>query len=103
MTRVRGGATLLAPLVLLAFAGTAQAASCPTTVEPGSFASAAELRGLVRHENSFGERFLAGSAHNRTIGWIEDELRAIDGVRVRSDRFRVWRWLPRTRAKHRPG
>ncbi len=103
MKRVRRGATLIAPLVLSALVGTAQAAPCPTTVEPRSFASAAELRKLVRHENSFGERFLAGSAHNRTIGWIEDELRAIDGVRVRSDRFRVWRWLPRSKAKDRPG
>jgi hypothetical protein len=103
MNCVRRGATLIAPLVLLAVAGTADAASCPRTVEPRSFASAGELRSLVRHENSFGERFLASSAHNRTIGWIEDELRKIDGVRVRSDPFRVWRWLPRTRAKGRPG
>ena len=103
MNGVRRAASLIAPLVLLASTGTAHAASCPTTVEPRSFASATELRKLVRHENSFGERFLAGSAHNRTIGWIEDEVRAIDGVQVRSDRFRVWRWLPRTRAKGRPG
>jgi hypothetical protein len=68
-----------------------------------SLASAARLRSLVRRENSFGERFLASAAHNRAIDWIEDEVRAIDGFSVRSDPFRVWRWLPRTSARGRPG
>jgi hypothetical protein len=109
----RGAATLMAVAALVVadapaaaappVAGSAQAGSCPATVDPRDFASAAELRRLVRRENSFGERFLASSAHNRTIDWIEDEVRAIDGFRVRSDRFSVWRWLPRTKAIGRPG
>ena len=78
-------------------------ASCPSTVNGRSFASAAQLQKLVRQENSFGERYLASRAHNRTIGWIKDEVGAVDGFRVRSDRYRLWRWLPLTKAKGRPG
>ena len=77
--------------------------SCPSVVNGHSFASAAQLRRLVRQENRFGERYLASRAHNRTIGWIKDEVGAIDGFKVRSDRYRLWRWLPRTKAKGRPG
>ena len=78
-------------------------AACSQTVSPRAFASAAQLRKLVRQENSFGERYLASRAHNRTIGWIKDEVAAIDGFKVRSDRYRLWRWLPRTKAEGRPG
>lgn len=115
----RRAAALIAPSVVLAVvgsmvvagaaaaagpdAGSAQARSCPTTVDQRAFASAAELRKLVRQENSFGERFLASAAHNRTIDWIKDAVGAIDGIKVRSDRYRLWRWLPTTRAKGRPG
>ena len=74
-----------------------------TTTNAKAFASAAELRRLVKQENRFGERYLASRAHNRTIGWIKDEVGAIDGFKIRSDRYRLWRWLPRTRAKGRPG
>jgi hypothetical protein len=76
---------------------------CPAVVSKGRFATAARLRRLVRRENRFGERYLASAAHKRTIDWIEDEVRAIRGFRVRSDPFRVWRWLPRTKARGRPG
>jgi hypothetical protein len=82
---------------------TRAAESCPATVDARDFAGSAQLRRLVRQENRFGERYLASAAHNRTIGWIEDEMRAIDGFRVRSQRFGVRRWLPRTRARDRPG
>lgn len=115
--RGRRAATLIAGLVISAVAGStaaagasaapvassAQGRSCPTTADQRAFASAAQLRRLVRRENRFGERFLASAAHNRTVDWIEDEVRAIDGFRVRSDPFRVWRWLPRTKARGRPG
>ena len=77
--------------------------SCPSVVNGHSFASVAQLRRLVKQENRFGERYLASRAHNRTIGWIKDEVGAIDGFKVRSDRYRLWRWLPRTKAKGRPG
>ena len=95
-------AAMLAPATAQGTARAAQA-TCPTTVDQRAFSSAAQLRRLVRQENAFGERFLGSAAHNRTIGWIEDQVRAIDGFEVRTDPFRVWRWLPRTSARGRPG
>ena len=90
-------------VICLVVAPAAVAASCPTTTNAKAFASASQLRKLVRQENQFGERYLASRAHDRTIGWIKDELRAIDGFKVRSDPFKVWTWLPRAKAKGRPG
>ena len=90
-------------VLCLALAPAALAASCPTTMNAKAFASAAQLRSLVKQENRFGERYLASRAHNKTIGWIKDELRAIEGFKVRSDPFKVWTWLPRAKAKSRPG
>ncbi len=90
-------ALLAAPAV--AHAGT----TCPSVVNGRAFAGAGELQRLVKAENRFGERYLASRAHDRTIGWIKDEIGAIDGFRIRSDRYRLWRWLPRTKAKGRPG
>ena len=81
----------------------AAGASCPSIVNAGSFATVAQLRRLVRQENRFGERYLASRAHNRTIDWIADQVGAIKGFKVRSDPFQVWRWLPRTKARARPG
>ena len=86
-----------------ASAAVAAGGSCPGNVNGRSFASVAQLRSLVKQENRFGERYLASRAHNRTIGWIKDEVGAIPGFRVRSDPYRLWRWLPRTKAKGRPG
>jgi hypothetical protein len=101
----------LVPLLLscVVLPGTASAAatgsgqSCPTIVDGGRFANVAALKRLVRRENRFGERYLASSAHRRTIDWIEREMRSIGGFRVRSDPFKVWTWLPRAKAKGRPG
>ena len=93
------GSTAEAPSGPAVMAG----ASCPSIVNGHSFARVAQLRRLVKQENRFGERYLASRAHNRTIGWIKDEVGAIDGFRVRADRYRLWRWLPRTKAEGRPG
>jgi hypothetical protein len=100
----RGLATLAACVAAaLAIPAGAHAATCPTTVSASQFASAGQLKKLVRQENRFGERYLASRAHNRTIGWIEKEMHPIDGFKVRSDPFKVWTWLPRAKAKGRPG
>ncbi len=107
ISHVLRASTLLACLASLLAVPTASAAavggSCPGVVNGRSFASVVQLRSLVEQENRFGERYLASRAHNRTIGWIKDEVGAIPGIRVRSDRYRLWRWLPRTKAKGRPG
>jgi hypothetical protein len=96
-------AATLTPAPATAAATRATQGSCPTTIDQRVFSSAAQLRRLVRQENGFGERFLGSVAHNRAIGWIQDQVRAIDGFRVRTDPFRIWRWLPRTSARGRPG
>ena len=107
--RRKGSTITLAAAAAIAFLlGSAPAASaaarCPEVVDGASFASAAQLRELVTMENSFGERYLGSPSHKRTINWIEDEIRSIDDdFKIRSGPFKIWRWLPRTEAKGRPG
>ena len=77
---------------------------CPRAVDQNDFATKVQLRNLVTHENRFGHRFLGSRAHERTIDWIKNEIRSIDAdFRVRTEPFKIWRWLPRTKAKGRPG
>ncbi|MBN1528297.1 MAG: hypothetical protein JW895_04515 [Thermoleophilaceae bacterium] len=79
-------------------------AACPSVVAPGSFASAAQLRKQLTKAMSFGQRNLASASHRRLISWLEREVKRIDrDFRLRSDPFRVWRWLPRTHARGGPG
>jgi len=103
----RGGSAVVLALaagtVLLAFAPIAGAASCPGAVDDAVFAGKAQLRKLVEQENSFGARILGSSAHNKTLDWIKDEARDIDGFKVRTGPYKVYRWLPRTRMKDGPG
>ena len=79
-----------------------QGGACPSVVNPRAFASVNALRRLLTKGMSFGQRNLAGRSHNQLIGWLEREVRRT-GFRVRSEPFRVWRWLPRTRARGGPG
>jgi hypothetical protein len=108
-TRVAIGRRLLigaglGVVLWLGWAAAAVASGCPDRVDRAEFADRTALRKLVTRENSFGQRFLASAAHRRTIGWIADELRRVDDdFRLRSDPFKVWRWLPRTQARTRPG
>ena len=82
----------------------ASAAVCPGTVDEADLASKAQLRKLVTQENSFGQRFLGSPAHDRAIGWIKDEIRSIgDDFKLRTEPYKIWSWLPRTKAKDRPG
>ena len=87
-----------------AVAPAASAAVCPGAVDDADFASKAQLRKLVKQENSFGQRFLGSHAHDRTIDWIKDEIRSIDGdFKLRTGPYKIWSWLPRTKATDRPG
>jgi hypothetical protein len=91
-------------LAALVAAPAAGAAVCPETVDPADFSTKAELRELVTQENGFGHRFLGSRAHDRTIEWIGDEIRSIDeDLEVRPGPYKIWSWLPRTKAKDRPG
>ncbi len=88
--------------IWLACAPAASAASCPQVVKPANFASKAQLRTMTARFNGFGPRVLGSSAHNKAIDWLEDKARGI-GLRVHSESFRPYTWLPRTHFKHRPG
>ena len=88
--------------IWLALAPAANAASCPQVVDPAHFASEAQLYKMTAKFNSFGPRVLGSSAHNKAIDWLEERARGI-GLRVHSEPFRPYAWLPRTHFKHRPG
>ena len=90
-------------LVLCLWVSVASAAACSGTVDASDFATATQLKRLVKRENSFGPRILASKAHNKTLDWITDEVRDIDGFKVRSDRYMVYRWQPRTKMQDGPG
>ena len=100
MTSLLAGAGAIA--IWLACAPAASAASCPQVVNPAHFASKAQLRKMTAKFNSFGPRVLGSSAHNKAIDWLADKARGI-GLRVHSESFRPYAWLPRTHFKHRPG
>ena len=88
--------------IWLACAPAASAASCPQVVNPANFASKVQLRKMTAKFNSFGPRNLGSSAHNKAIDWLVGEARGI-GLRVSSEYFRPYAWLPRTHFKHGPG
>jgi hypothetical protein len=81
----------------------AQQASCPAVVDDRAFASAKQLRRLTSTVAGFGLRSTASRSHQRMIDWLEREVRAIDGMRVRSDGYGLRRWQPRPRARKLPG
>jgi hypothetical protein len=89
--------------ISLASASAASAAACPDVVDGGDLAGKAQLRKLTAKFNSFGPRILASSAHKKAIAWMEDEVRGIEGFRVKSQPFKVYRWLPRTHVRGGPG
>lgn len=96
------GLALILPLAGLALPAATGAAPCPAYVTPGKLAPVKELRRMTARFNSFGPRYLASGAHNRSIAWLERQARSI-GMKTRSDRFRPYAWLPRTRMKDGPG
>lgn len=79
------------------------AAGCSTTVDAGAFASAGELRALTAKLAGFGLRSPASTQHRRELAWLERELRAIPGMKVRSDSYTIDRWQPLPKAHGTPG
>ena len=107
MREHRGGGRSRAAILAAAIAGVvalgagggqpAAAASCPTRVAPGAFASTADLRRDNVTEWSFGHpRPTGGVAQQRLIAWIERRLHAIPGVRLGAQRFTIRRWDERS-------
>jgi hypothetical protein len=101
-TRLFGTGVVMGLLLLAAAPAALAGTRCPTTVG-SSFASAKELERLVTEENSFGPRILGSEAHNQTIEWIQDELGDIDGFKVRTDAYELYRWQPLTKMKNGKG
>jgi hypothetical protein len=81
----------------------ADAAGCPDSVSAAHFASKSRLRKMTKHFNSYGPRILESAAHNKSIDWLRDKARAIDGFRVKTQPYHSYHWLPRTHMRGGPG
>jgi hypothetical protein len=78
--------------------------ACSTTIEARSFAGPRELRRLTAKIAGFGLRNPGSPEHDRMLTWLERELRAVPGMRVRSPSYRLNRWQPLPEAPGRtPG
>ena len=93
----------IAAAIALTSVSAATAATCPRVVDGAEFSGKKELRELTKKFNSFGPRILASSAHNKSIDWLEDEARGVDGFKTKSESFKVYRWLPKAQLKGGPG
>jgi hypothetical protein len=96
-------AALGAELPVADAAGAAGATTCPTTVDPAKFATASEMRALTARLAAFGLRSPASPQHRRELAWLEHELRAVPGMKVRSDPYPIDRWQPLPKAHGVPG
>jgi hypothetical protein len=63
-------------------------------IDESRFASEALLQEWCDHLGASGYRGTGGSAHERVISWIEQELRTIPGLQLRADEFELLRWQP---------
>jgi hypothetical protein len=95
---------IVASLALgLAASRPAAAADCPSTVDEAVFASEATLRELTAKMASFGLRSTASRPNEKFINWLEQQMRRLDGVKTRSQRFALRRWQPLGGADDAPG
>lgn len=85
-------------------AGVRGASGCPDVIDANSFASEQQLRDLNATIAGFGLRSTASLAEKRTIDWLEQGLREIDGVTTRrSESWELRRWQPVPEAESGPG
>jgi hypothetical protein len=77
--------------------------SCPTAVDAASFATTARFEQRVSRIADFGLRMPASREHDNMLDWLDDELTGIPGLQVRSDPYRMTRWLPTTASRELPG
>jgi len=85
-------------------ADAAREEACPTEVDAAAFASADELRGLLREFNAFGLRSPGSDAHEASLDWLGEQLAAVPGMEVAWDRYEIDRWQPTPEAAgERPG
>jgi hypothetical protein len=96
--------TIAAGLALsLASATAVRAGGCPTTVDASTFASETELRDLNAKMASYGMRSTASRSNEQYIDFLKQQMRRIDGMKVRTERIKLRRWQPLPEADGVPG
>ncbi|WP_157357309.1 hypothetical protein [Amycolatopsis nigrescens] len=70
---------------------------CAASIDPAAFTSAGGMESMMRTITGFGSRTTASPAHRRTVDFLEDRMRALPGMDVRSDRYDILRWRPTPR------
>jgi hypothetical protein len=86
------GAVVL-PAVGLASMASA-ATDCSATVDATAFTTTREFRALTATLAAFGLRSPGSTQHQKELAWLEHQLRAIPGMKVRSDPYEIDRWQP---------
>ncbi len=96
--------TIAAALALsLASVTAAIAGGCPVTVDESTFASEAELRELASKMAGFGLRSTASRSNEQFIDWLKQQMRRIDGMKIRTERIKLRRWQPLPESEDVPG
>jgi hypothetical protein len=83
---------LVLALAVLTLVPAGAAAACPRAVDPSEFASAARLSEWTGVQARLGVRATANANHRRFVAWLERQMQAIPGVRMRSVGYRIRRW-----------
>ena len=89
-----------AALLLAAPAQAAEAARCPTAVDPADLAGLPQLRDWNEALDRFGLRRTGDVRHRRYVNWLERRMRSVPGLTVRSIPYRIDRWEPGAVALH---
>ncbi|HEV7733196.1 MAG TPA: hypothetical protein VGR62_13580 [Candidatus Binatia bacterium] len=98
------GRTIAAALALyLASVTAASASGCPSTVDESTFASETELRELASKMAGFGLRSTASRSNEQFIDWLKQQMRRIDGMKIRTERIKLRRWQPLPESDDVPG
>jgi hypothetical protein len=77
-------------------AAIAEASGCPSTTDPGDFASAATLRNWNEAMHDFGPRPTGSRTHHRFVDWLQRRLDVIPGVTTSSRTRRFKRQTERS-------
>ena len=85
-----------AAAVLAVPAAAAATPACPTTTDAAEFPRKAQLRHWNQKLDEFGARPTGSASHRGYVRWLDHRLDAVDGVDVRSLRYRFDRQLERS-------
>lgn len=62
------------------------------SIDESSFPTENEFNRILSRIGDHGPRTTGSKVHNDFIGWIEEELREIPGLQIRTDEFEIQRW-----------